>query len=58
MQSEVLGTAEAGSGLPRPARYREARPCRSQALGNPGAARSHARAENGVGPYRLDLAQG
>lgn len=47
------GTAGGGSGVPGP----ETRlgPTSSQALGHPGAAKSHKRAKNGVGDLRLDL---
>jgi hypothetical protein len=47
-QPEVLGTAKTGSGVPEPAR----RPGLSgaQALGHSGAAGSHRRVENRMGP--------
>lgn len=48
-------TAGADSGVPR--RARRPRPFDSQALGHPGAATRHGRAENRVGARRLDLSQ-
>lgn len=49
-------SAGAGLGVPEPAR--RPTPSGPQALGHPGAARSHRRAESGVGAHRLDLAWG
>jgi hypothetical protein len=54
-QSEILGTAGAGPGIPKP--VGSLGPNGSQALGHPGATGSHRRAENRVGDPQLDLAQ-
>ena len=55
-QSEVLGIAGVGLGVPRPAR--RSGTSGSQTLGHPGATGSHGRAEYEEGAGQLDLALG